>query len=154
MTMTHLNGRGSEEVRLDAAAIRVAVLDDHPAMRAGLEAMLAPAPDLRFVGAAGGEEDLWGLLAREQPTVLTARAAGRLDPSDHAIFAMRLAGNSPAEIADTLSLSIPMVGRRIARIAELLADSPRPALVAGQRARTRIRPRPSAVRRPPRRRRN
>jgi DNA-binding NarL/FixJ family response regulator len=32
--------------------------------------MLAPAPDVRFVGVAANEEDLWALLARTQPRVL------------------------------------------------------------------------------------
>jgi membrane-associated protein len=220
--------KGSEA----AAAIRVAVLDDHPAMRAGLEAILASAPDLRFVGAAVGEEDLWMLFEREQPRVLvldlhhpgrdglalcveikltqappaivlytaaphpevgiaamiagadailnktspaaalldairfcvipstdprpvspqlTARAAARLDPSDHAIFAMRLNGTPPTEIADTLSLPVPAVSRQITQIAEQLATPARPA---GHRGQTGIRPRPPALPRPPRRRRN
>lgn len=36
---------------------------------------------------------------------LRARAASRLDPTDRAIFAMRLAGTAPAEIASTTGLS-------------------------------------------------
>jgi uncharacterized membrane protein YbhN (UPF0104 family) len=34
--------------------IRVALLDDHPAVRAGLQAILAPEPDLQVVGSALG----------------------------------------------------------------------------------------------------
>ena len=210
----------------DATAIRVAVLDDHPAMRAGVEAMLAPAPDVRFVGAAAAEKDLWTLLARTQPTVLvldlhhpgrdglalcaevkrrhtppavvlytaaahpdvtiaaviagadailhktappaallhtirasavpasapppavssrhTARAAARLEPSEHAIFAMRLAGNSPQEIADTLSLPVTAIHRRIVQIADQLAATGQPARAAGDHGRTGLRARPSA----------
>ena len=223
-------------VASDAAAVRVAVLDDHPAMRAGVEAMLAPAPDVRFVGAAANEEDLWTLLARTQPRVLvldlhhpgrdglalcaevkrrhtppavvlytaaahpdvtiaaviagadailhktappaalvhtirssavpgsgppppvnsrhTARAAARLDPSEHAIFAMRLAGNSPEEIADTLSLPVTAIHRRIAQIAGQLATPSQRARAAGDHGRTGVRPRPSAFPHPARRRRS
>jgi DNA-binding NarL/FixJ family response regulator len=207
-TVLHTPPVRSSDTSSDVEAIRVAVLDDHPAMRAGLEAMLAPAHDLRFVGAAAAEEDLWALLTREEPAVLvldlhhpgrdglalcqevklrhpslavvlysaapqpevqiaaviagadaildkaspiadlldavrssavpsghplpvssrsTRRAAARLDPSDHAIFAMRLAGNSPAEIAETLRVPVSAIRRRIVRITELLSASAGPA---------------------------
>ena len=50
--------------------IRVAFLDDHPAVRAGLQAILATEPDLRLVGSAAGEHELWPLLARTHPAVV------------------------------------------------------------------------------------
>jgi DNA-binding NarL/FixJ family response regulator len=203
MTTTHHPlSRELSKANPDTSAIRVAVLDDHPAIQVGLEAILTSAPDLQFVGAVAGEEDLWPLLARHQPAVLVldlhhpgrdglalcvevkhrdaapalvlysaapnsaveiaariagadrvlsktssaatlleavrfsassprdppelspqliARAARRLDPADHAIFAMRLAGNTPAEIADTLSQPLPVIYRHVARIANQLA---------------------------------
>ncbi len=191
--------------------------------------MLAPAPDLCFVGGAAGERDLWPLLTRERPAVLvldlhhpgrdglalcaevklrhpstavvlysaashpeveiaaviagadaslskasptadlldavrscvglsarpplvssqlTVRAAARLDPSEHAIFAMRLAGNSPAEIADTLGLPVAVIARRIAAIAELLVT---PAPPTGDRDRRAVRPRAAVLTRRARR---
>jgi DNA-binding NarL/FixJ family response regulator len=181
--------------------IRVALLDDHPAVRAGLEAILAPQPDLRLVGFAAGEHDLWPLLERTRPTVVVldlhhpgrdglalslqikrqpdppavvlysaytpadlivaaavagadaivskssaaavlveairtvarnpltlppvtpqmkANAAARLDPADHAILAMRVAGDSPVEIAATLGVPDAAVARRIAAIVSTL----------------------------------
>src|SRR3954470_10704694 len=168
--------------------IRVAFLDDHPAIRAGLDAILAPEPDLVSVGFAADEEEVWPLLRRTQPAVIVldvhhpgrdglmlclqiksalqppavvlysavtpapllvaatvagadavisksssalelleairtvtqapralpaisaqmrAEAAAILDPFDHAILAMRLAGDSSADIAATLGLPLP-----------------------------------------------
>jgi DNA-binding NarL/FixJ family response regulator len=50
-------------------------------------------------------------------------AAARLDPSDHAIFAMRLAGEGPAQIAATLGLNTSAIQRRIAHILRQLAPT-------------------------------
>jgi DNA-binding NarL/FixJ family response regulator len=189
--------------------IRVAVLDDHPAVRAGLEAILAAEPDLIPVGSAADEEGLWPLLRRTQPDVVVldvhhpgrdglalcldikrrlhapavvlyaattpdalvvaglvagvdavvgksssaaalleairqvARgprllpplsrqmrtgAAARLDPADHAILAMRLAGDSGADIGAILGRPTPEVAERIAAIVtELSSGPPSPA---------------------------
>jgi DNA-binding NarL/FixJ family response regulator len=177
--------------------IRVAFLDDHPAVRAGLQAILATEPDLRLVGFAAGEHELWPLLERTHPAVvildlhhpgrdglalclqikrqpdapavllysaytpaalivaaavagadaivskssaaatlveairavarnprtiarispqMKADAAARLDPADHAILAMRVAGDSPVEIAATLGVTDATIAHRIAAI--------------------------------------
>ena len=181
--------------------IRVAVLDDHPAIRAGLGAMLASAPDLVSVGFAADEEELWPLLQRTRPAVVVldvhhpgrdgltlclqiksrlqppavvlysatlpaplvaatvagadavvskassagvlleairdvahgprrlppvsrqmrSEAAARLDPFDHAVLAMRLAGDPPADIGATLGLPAAAVADRIAAIVASLA---------------------------------
>jgi DNA-binding NarL/FixJ family response regulator len=184
--------------------IRVAVLDDHPAVRAGLDAILEPEPDLVAVGSAADEEEVWPLLRRAQPAVIVldvhhpgrdglelclkiksavqppvvvlysattpaslvvaaafagadavvgkssstlelleairtvahtprprlaisapvrAEAAARLDPFDHAILAMRLAGDSPAAIAGTLSLPVAEVADRIGVIVSSLVGA-------------------------------
>jgi chemotaxis response regulator CheB len=50
--------------------IRVAVLDDHPAVRSGLQAILAPEPDLIPVGFAANEEQVWSLLHHTRPDVI------------------------------------------------------------------------------------
>jgi DNA-binding NarL/FixJ family response regulator len=186
--------------------VSVALIDDHPAVRAGVEAMLAPVPDLRLVGAVAGEPEIWSLLSRCTPTVvvldlhhpgrdglalclaikhrpdppavvlysattpsglaaaaavagtdavvgkadpaaalinairtaalphpaglllsagLRAGAAAVLDPADHAILAMRLAGNRAEEIADTLRAPLPVIETRIQTIVnELIRSSP------------------------------
>jgi DNA-binding NarL/FixJ family response regulator len=54
--------------------IRVAFLDDHPAVRAGLRAIIATEPDLKAVGFASGEGDLWPLLQRTHPNVIVLDA--------------------------------------------------------------------------------
>lgn len=187
-----------------AALIRVAVLDDHAAIRAGLGAMLGAEPDLVAVGAASGEAELAWLLRRTDPSVVVidlhhpgrhglalslhlkrraalprivlytgrggelvtvaaavagvdavvaksdspraiieairdvgrdapsrpavalreqAHAAARLDPADHAILAMRLAGNGWAEIAHTLQLAEGSVAEQGAGIVVRLAEA-------------------------------
>lgn len=191
--------------RKTAAPIRVAVLDDHAAVRAGLEAILGSAPDMVSVGSARGEAELDSLLRRTDPSVLVldvdhpglhglalsmrlkrrsarprivvysgrggqlltvaaavagvdavvaksdseralleairdeshtpppvslraqARAAGRLDPADRAILAMRLAGTSWAEIAATLRLPAGAVAKRAAAIVIYLTAAETPA---------------------------
>jgi len=60
----------ADRARAGAAPIRVAVLDDHAAVRAGLEAILDSAPDMVSVGSAHGEAELDWLLRRTDPSVL------------------------------------------------------------------------------------
>jgi DNA-binding NarL/FixJ family response regulator len=50
--------------------IRVACLDDHAAVRAGLQAILATEPDLQVVGFAADEHELWPLLQRTRPAIV------------------------------------------------------------------------------------
>jgi DNA-binding NarL/FixJ family response regulator len=50
--------------------IRILIIDDHEAMRRGLETVLAGTPDLVPVGAGSAEADLWHLLKRTAPDVV------------------------------------------------------------------------------------
>jgi DNA-binding NarL/FixJ family response regulator len=51
--------------------IRVAVVDDHPALRAGLRTVLDAEPDIVFVGESDGrEESVWPMLNLVRPDVL------------------------------------------------------------------------------------
>ena len=51
--------------------IRIAVVDDHPALRAGLHAVLDAEPGIVYVGeSAGDEESLWPLLNHTRPDVV------------------------------------------------------------------------------------
>jgi DNA-binding NarL/FixJ family response regulator len=182
--------------------IRVALLDDHPLVRAGLDAILRPEPDIVLVGAAASEEELWPMLHTTQPDVVVldlhhpgrdglalsvrikreplaprvilhsgspagellvpaalaeadaivpkaapprellqairsgdralppivpttmAAAAARLTPGDRPIFAMRLAGTSPKEIAQTLGLAPAELMERVAGMVRRLLPAP------------------------------
>lgn len=62
--------------------IRAAVIDRHPAMRAGLESILDAAPDIQIVAAAGGDDHhaIAHALYRTAPDlVLIEDAPGRVD---------------------------------------------------------------------------
>lgn len=188
--------------------IRVAVLDRHPAVRAGIAATLQAQPDMAPAGSAAHPSELWPLLYRTDPDVLLldhdlrsgdglalclritsrplapyvvicasdgatsaivpatlagagalvdkaadlrellhavravargervlpcitpplqARAAGRLDARDRAIFAMRLAGTAPRDIAATVGLSAAELDARTAAIVARLAAADDPA---------------------------
>jgi DNA-binding NarL/FixJ family response regulator len=50
--------------------IRVLVVDDHPVLRAGLEAVLRAEPGFRCVGGAADGEAMWELLRRTRPDVV------------------------------------------------------------------------------------
>lgn len=50
--------------------MRVVVVDDHPALRIGLEAVLCEAPGVTPVGSAVSEIDLWPLLHRTDPDLV------------------------------------------------------------------------------------
>jgi DNA-binding NarL/FixJ family response regulator len=61
--------------------IRVAVIDGHPAMRAGIEALLSPADDIKVVAGASGElnEVAHMLYATTPDVVVVEDAPGRAD---------------------------------------------------------------------------
>lgn len=50
--------------------IRVLVVDDHPALRAGLRAVLEMEPGFGFAGQNVGDDELWPLLERSRPDVM------------------------------------------------------------------------------------
>lgn len=51
--------------------IRVAIVDDHPALRAGLQTVLDSEPNIVYVGGSdGAEENLWPMLNLVRPDVL------------------------------------------------------------------------------------
>jgi DNA-binding NarL/FixJ family response regulator len=50
--------------------IRVLVVDDHPVLRAGIEAVLRAEPGFRCVGGAENGCEMWTLLRRGRPDVV------------------------------------------------------------------------------------
>lgn len=50
--------------------IRVAIVDDHPALRAGLRTVLLLEPGFVFAGENDGDEDLWRMLERSRANVV------------------------------------------------------------------------------------
>lgn len=50
--------------------IRVAIVDDHPALVAGITSVLASEPGFGAVGSATSEEDAWPMLYRAAPDVV------------------------------------------------------------------------------------
>lgn len=51
--------------------IRVVVVDDHPALRAGLQTVLDSEPGIVFAGESSGEEEnLWPILKRIEPDLI------------------------------------------------------------------------------------
>lgn len=197
-------GPGRDLPRRSGIVARVAALDDHWAVRAGLEAVIGSQPDMVMVGSATGEDELDSLLRRTDPSILmldihhpgasgfaialrlkrrapsprivlhsgrggtpllTAaaaiagmdaivaksctrrelleairevahgdsgievslssrrRAAARLDPADHGILAMRLAGLPWHEIASTLGIDGASLTRRATQIIARLTET-------------------------------
>jgi hypothetical protein len=55
---------------------------------------------------------------------MKAVAAARLDPADHAILAMHVAGDLPVEIASTLGVHATTIANRIAAIVSTLERVP------------------------------
>jgi len=72
--------------------IRVAILDAHPAARAGLERIVAEAPGLAPAGAVGDARALWPLLYRADPDVLVL---GSDRPADGLRLCLRARARHP-----------------------------------------------------------
>jgi DNA-binding NarL/FixJ family response regulator len=62
--------RRSVSVAPQIHMIRVLVVDDHPVLRAGLEAVLRAEPGFVCVGGAEDGETMWRLLRRARPDVV------------------------------------------------------------------------------------
>jgi DNA-binding NarL/FixJ family response regulator len=74
--------------------IRTLIVDDHPAMRAGVAAVLGQEPDLMIVGSASGARQLWPTLENANPDVVLMDFA--LDGVDGVILCHRLKRRSEA----------------------------------------------------------
>jgi DNA-binding NarL/FixJ family response regulator len=91
---------------------------------AGADGVVDKAADPReLLRALRGERMLPSVAPR-----LRARAAARLDPRDRPIFAMRLAGTSPRDIATVVGMTVAALNLRVQAIVAQLA-APRVAFV-------------------------
>jgi DNA-binding NarL/FixJ family response regulator len=101
--------------------IRVAVVDHHPAVRAGLEAILSEHPMISVAGSAADRCELWPLLYRADPRVVVMGQPQR----DHAAgLALRVrarhpsarvviyAGGAHTAVSATFAGAIALVDRR------------------------------------------
>lgn len=67
---TRIHGRSGDGRRRTGSLVRVAALDDHWAVRAGLEAVINSQADMVLVGSAADEHALASLLERTDPSIL------------------------------------------------------------------------------------
>ena len=74
--------------------IRLLLVDDHPALRAGLTAVLRAEPGLVPLGAARDEEELWPALNRTKPDVVVLDY--HLPPADGLVLCRRIKRTIPA----------------------------------------------------------
>lgn len=74
--------------------IRIAIVDDHYAVRLGLKAMLSAEPDMEPVGTATTAADAWPLLYRTAPDVVVLDY--RLPDVDGLTLCARIKGDAPA----------------------------------------------------------
>jgi DNA-binding NarL/FixJ family response regulator len=84
---------------------------------AGADGVMDKAADTgELLRAVRGERVLPAVGLREQ-----ARAAARLDPRDRPIFAMRLAGTAPRDIANVVGMTVAALNARVQAIVAQLA---------------------------------
>jgi DNA-binding NarL/FixJ family response regulator len=74
--------------------IRILLVDDHPALRAGLSAVLRAEPGLVPLGTAASEEELWPALHRTKPDVVVLDY--HLPPADGLQLCRRIKRSIPA----------------------------------------------------------
>jgi DNA-binding NarL/FixJ family response regulator len=74
--------------------IRILLVDDHPALRAGLTAVLRAEPGLVPLGTAASEEELWPALRRTKPDVVVLDY--HLPPADGLHLCRRIKKSIPA----------------------------------------------------------
>src|SRR5665809_62938 len=88
--------------RSSPTLIRVVVVDDHPAMRAGIRAVLDAASDLQFVGEASETNELWPVLTRTDPDVVVVYSAY----ADESLVAPAMLAQADALVAKHASSAV------------------------------------------------
>ena len=117
--------------------IRVAIVEDHPAIADGLAALIHGSSDVSVVGTARDVRSASTLIDHESPDVVLCdiRLADASDalrvptPRELEILALVAEGLSNAEIADRLSLRIKTVESQLRRLFDRYDVTSRTALV-------------------------
>ncbi len=126
----------TDEARDDAGPITVAIVDDHPLVRAGLRSMLETAPDIEVVGEASDGDEVLALVAQHDPrVVLMDLSMPRMGGTD-ATRALRSAGVDARVVVLTSYSDRSRVQSALAAgaVGYLLKDSEPHDLIAGVRA--------------------
>jgi DNA-binding NarL/FixJ family response regulator len=102
--------------------IRVLVVDDHPVLRAGLDAVLRAEPGFRCVGGAADGDAMWRLLRRTRPDVVVLDH--RLGEEDGIVLcrALRTEPVPPAVLLYTADPTAPLEREALAAGAAGLVD--------------------------------
>ena len=119
--------------------IRVLIVDDHPVVRAGLEAILRTEPGLAPVGSAQDGPGLWQLLRRTRPDVVVLDRNLVQEDGLEICRALRTEPGAPAVVMYTVDPSDDLRERALeagaAQVVDKGADSGHPARrPAGRRA--------------------
>jgi DNA-binding NarL/FixJ family response regulator len=80
------------------SVVRVLVVDDHPAMRAGLQGLLAGEPGIECVGAVAGIDGLGETVRRTRPDVVVLDYALGADDGLTMCFRLKQQHNAPAVV--------------------------------------------------------
>jgi DNA-binding NarL/FixJ family response regulator len=96
-TAAHSQGACSvtaEDTMSRQRVVRAVMVDDHPAMRAGIRSVLETAPAIAFVGEASEARELWPVLERTAPDVVLIDF--HLPDEDGLVLCHRLKRSVPA----------------------------------------------------------
>jgi DNA-binding NarL/FixJ family response regulator len=102
--------------------IRVLVVDDHPVLRAGLEAVLRAEPGFRCVGGAADGDAMWRLLRRTRPDVVILDHRLGEEDGIELCSALRTEPVPPAVLLYTADPTAPLERRALAAGASGLVD--------------------------------
>jgi DNA-binding NarL/FixJ family response regulator len=106
--------------------IRVLIVDDHPVLRAGLEAILRTEPGLVPVGAAENGSGLWALLRRTEPDVVVLDRHLGLEDGLELCAAVRSEPTAPAVVMYTVDPSEDLRAQAVAAGAATVVDKAAP----------------------------
>lgn len=116
--------------------VTVAIVDDHPLVRAGLRALLEDVPDLRVVAEASDGDEVPALVAEHSPDVLLMDLSMARVGGVEATRALRDAGSATRVVVLTSYSERARVQQALAAgaVGYLLKDSEPRDLIAGVRA--------------------